>query len=209
MRSASRWLPSSRRRDEATPEARRVRPLLNLAPCRLLRAGKRRAALGTESPGPLSGPTAVSKTTRPRFPGGARVVVLLGEAPPGFEPGVEDLQSSALPLGHGAVPRSLAGARAGNRARTGDLNLGKVALYQLSYARARKESKHTSGPGGRQPRGPVLARPAAPSRTRALTARKPTASVPPPPARTPGRRSDRDQPRRGTSARPSGTCEPA
>ena len=25
--------------------------------------------------------------------------------------------------------------RAGNRARTGDLNLGKVALYQLSYAR--------------------------------------------------------------------------
>ena len=26
--------------------------------------------------------------------------------------------------------------RAGNRARTGDLNLGKVALYQLSYARA-------------------------------------------------------------------------
>ena len=26
-------------------------------------------------------------------------------------------------------------SRAGNRARTGDLNLGKVALYQLSYAR--------------------------------------------------------------------------
>ena len=26
-------------------------------------------------------------------------------------------------------------ARAGNRVRTGDLNLGKVALYQLSYAR--------------------------------------------------------------------------
>ena len=25
--------------------------------------------------------------------------------------------------------------RAGNRTRTGDLNLGKVALYQLSYAR--------------------------------------------------------------------------
>jgi hypothetical protein len=50
------------------------------------------------------------------------------EAPPGFEPGVKDLQSSALPLGHGAM-------QAGNRARTGDLNLGKVALYQLSYAR--------------------------------------------------------------------------
>jgi hypothetical protein len=27
------------------------------------------------------------------------------------------------------------GAQAGNRTRTGDLNLGKVALYQLSYAR--------------------------------------------------------------------------
>ena len=25
------------------------------------------------------------------------------EAPPGFEPGVKDLQSSALPLGHGAL----------------------------------------------------------------------------------------------------------
>ena len=25
--------------------------------------------------------------------------------------------------------------KAGNRIRTGDLNLGKVALYQLSYAR--------------------------------------------------------------------------
>jgi hypothetical protein len=37
------------------------------------------------------------------------------------------LQTSALPLGYGT--------EAGNRARTGDLNLGKVALYQLSYAR--------------------------------------------------------------------------
>ena len=27
--------------------------------------------------------------------------------------------------------------QAGNRIRTGDLNLGKVALYQLSYARER------------------------------------------------------------------------
>ena len=57
------------------------------------------------------------------------------EAPPGFEPGVEDLQSSALPLGHGAVLREWLVRRAGNRARTGDLNLGKVALYQLSYSR--------------------------------------------------------------------------
>ena len=28
---------------------------------------------------------------------------------------------------------------AGNQVRTGDLNLGKVALYQLSYARMRAE----------------------------------------------------------------------
>jgi hypothetical protein len=32
-------------------------------------------------------------------------------------------------------PRTGRHLRAGNRARTGDLNLGKVALYQLSYAR--------------------------------------------------------------------------
>ncbi len=68
------------------------------------------------------------------------------EAPPGFEPGIEDLQSSALPLGHGAVngtgrPRGLREEpplllkRAGNRTRTGDPHLGKVVLYQLSYSR--------------------------------------------------------------------------
>ena len=61
----------------------------------------------------------------------------LREAPPGFEPGVEDLQSSALPLGYGASTSVAQQAhfRAGNRARTGDLNLGKVALYQLSHVR--------------------------------------------------------------------------
>ena len=31
------------------------------------------------------------------------------------------------------MPPNLSGA--GNRVRTGDLNLGKVALYQLSYSR--------------------------------------------------------------------------
>ena len=65
------------------------------------------------------------------------------EAPPGFEPGIKDLQSSALPLGHGAkregsgqrlLPPPFA-TRAGNRTRTGDPNLGKVVLYQLSYSR--------------------------------------------------------------------------
>ena len=77
------------------------------------------------------------------------------EAPPGFEPGIEVLQTSALPLGDGAdqecsvrslaatVPPSLAlratgdnlrldrGAEvgAGNGIRTRDFDLGKVALY--------------------------------------------------------------------------------
>ncbi len=44
---------------------------------------------------------------------------------------MEVLQTSALPLGYGTTTAE----EAGNRARTGDLNLGKVALYQLSYAR--------------------------------------------------------------------------
>jgi hypothetical protein len=65
------------------------------------------------------------------------------EAPPGFEPGIEDLQSSALPLGYGANGRGASSwdaaplrvFRAGNRTRTGDPHLGKVMLYQLSYSR--------------------------------------------------------------------------
>ena len=35
---------------------------------------------------------------------------------------------------------------AGNQVRTGDLNLGKVALYQLSYARMRAEIVAACGP---------------------------------------------------------------
>src|SRR4051812_18358170 len=66
------------------------------------------------------------------------------EAPPGFEPGVEVLQTSALPLGDGAA-RELNGRTpdradppcvcrreeigAGNGIRTRDFDLGKVALY--------------------------------------------------------------------------------
>ena len=64
------------------------------------------------------------------------------EAPVGIEPTIEDLQSSALPLGHGAKrngePTSAPHPglpRAGNRTRTGDPHLGKVVLYQLSYSR--------------------------------------------------------------------------
>ena len=42
--------------------------------------------------------------------------------------------------------------QAGNRARTGDLNLGKVALYQLSYARSAPSS--ATLPRGVEPRSP-------------------------------------------------------
>ena len=56
------------------------------------------------------------------------------EAPPGFEPGMEVLQTSALPLGDGAIYHDKnAGPRydngAGNGIRTRDFDLGKVALY--------------------------------------------------------------------------------
>ena len=43
---------------------------------------------------------------------------------------MEVLQTSALPLGYAA-----GACRAGDRVRTGDPNLGKVVLYQLSYSR--------------------------------------------------------------------------
>src|SRR3954465_2024642 len=54
----------------------------------------------------------------------------------GFEPVYTDLQSVASPLGQptvGWVHRDP--LRADDEARTRDLNLGKVALYQLSYVR--------------------------------------------------------------------------
>src|SRR5882724_5202974 len=49
---------------------------------------------------------------------------------PDLNRGMEVLQTSALPLGYAAHA-----CRAGDRARTGDPNLGKVVLYQLSYTR--------------------------------------------------------------------------
>ena len=83
---------------------------------------------------------------------------LFREAPPGFEPGIKDLQSSALPLGHGAKNATGADScgcrpqitRAGNRTRTGDPNLGKVVLYQLSYSRTRCGSQPRNIRGGGQ-----------------------------------------------------------
>ena len=62
----------------------------------------------------------------------------------GFEPVYTDLQSVASPLGQPtleALPEGSLGRerplRADDEARTRDLNLGKVALYQLSYVRLR------------------------------------------------------------------------
>lgn len=46
------------------------------------------------------------------------------------------LQAAASPLGHSTTGGGYT-LRADDRVRTGDLNLGKVALYQLSYIRAR------------------------------------------------------------------------
>jgi hypothetical protein len=52
------------------------------------------------------------------------------EAPSGFEPEMEVLQTSALPLGYGAeAPLSEGEDGAGNGIRTRDFDLGKVALY--------------------------------------------------------------------------------
>ena len=68
------------------------------------------------------------------------------EAKPGFEPGVKALQASALPLGHFAVIKK-ADSRTGRRkhgagygVRTRDLNLGKVARYQLRQARVARNN---------------------------------------------------------------------
>ena len=54
----------------------------------------------------------------------------------GFEPVLTDLQSVASPLGQPTV-EAKGLLRADDEARTRDLNLGKVALYQLSYVRLR------------------------------------------------------------------------
>ena len=43
------------------------------------------------------------------------------------------------------LPPSLRENGAGNEARTRDLNLGKVALYQLSYSRTFKEARNSRG----------------------------------------------------------------
>jgi hypothetical protein len=79
--------------------------------------------------------------------------------PTGLEPatsGVTVRHSNRL--SYGPVLPDLSGVpppahlRAGNRTRTGDLNLGKVALYQLSYARASLPALRPALPRGVEPR---------------------------------------------------------
>ena len=54
------------------------------------------------------------------------------------------------------LSRSIIGA--GNETRTRDLNLGKVALYQLSYSRAKQRRNCRAAPAGvKNNRGPVQA----------------------------------------------------
>jgi hypothetical protein len=74
------------------------------------------------------------------------------EASTGFEPVIEVLQTSALPLGHDAgikkadvrskiddccdnLQSSISNLRAGDGTRTRDLLLGKQTFYQLNHAR--------------------------------------------------------------------------
>jgi hypothetical protein len=86
------------------------------------------------------------------------------EAMPGFEPGIKALQASALPLGYiavrcvdvGRISKNESRIRcvspsgpghrrviygADDRIRTGDPNLGKVVLYQLSHVRTRQSAR--------------------------------------------------------------------
>src|SRR5882762_7112962 len=101
------------------------------------------------------------------------------EAGVGIEPAYTDLQSAAWPLCHpamllysivaarsadtdancpyrttkkGSRSASLTNTGAGNESRTRDLNLGKVALYQLSYSRANEREVYGRSTGGQSPK---------------------------------------------------------
>ena len=51
----------------------------------------------------------------------------------GIEPAYSDLQSDTSPLCQRTIKTG-----AGNRTRTDDINLGKVAFYQLNYTRIKR-----------------------------------------------------------------------
>ena len=73
------------------------------------------------------------------------------EVETGFEPVYAALQAAASPLGHSTAKAGQSRClRADDRARTGDLNLGKVALYQLSYVRANTSGVTSPLGAGRQ-----------------------------------------------------------
>src|SRR3954454_7534238 len=59
-------------------------------------------------------------------------------APRGFEPRFTDSKSAVLPLDEGAAGPRDEGIGAEDGVRTRDLNLGKVALYQLSHFRSKR-----------------------------------------------------------------------
>lgn len=90
------------------------------------------------------------------------------EVETGFEPVYAALQAAASPLGHSTVKAVY--LRADDEARTRDLNLGKVALYQLSYVRRNTTGVtspsgakvDTSGRTGACPNRPDPARQASP-----------------------------------------------
>jgi hypothetical protein len=67
----------------------------------------------------------------------------------GFEPVYTDLQSVASPLGQPTAGWARDPLRADDEARTRDLNLGKVALYQLSYVRLQPRPKARPGDANR------------------------------------------------------------
>ena len=61
------------------------------------------------------------------------------------------LQTLALPLGYPAGKDGRNGTGAGDRTRTGDPNLGKVVLYQLSYSREDEDESCPSDPSCQAP----------------------------------------------------------
>ncbi len=56
-----------------------------------------------------------------------------------------NMKGSVLKRKRAAFAALIVFVGAGNRTRTGDINLGKVALYQLSYSRVRLRNVSAAG----------------------------------------------------------------